>query len=91
MCWVMPPASPATTLADADPVEQQRLAVVDVAHDGDDRRTQLLGVGVVVVLVVEQGLELELLLLAGIDEEHVGADLEREELDLLVGTAAWWP
>ena len=46
-------------------------------------------VGIVVVVVVEEGLELELLLLAGLHEQHVGADLEREELDLLVGRAAW--
>ena len=32
MCWVMPPASPATTLAWRMRVEQRGLAVVDVAH-----------------------------------------------------------
>ena len=69
----------------ADAVEQQRLAVVDVAHDRDDRRPRLLGLGIVVVVVVEEGLQLELLLLAGLHEQHVGADLEREQLDLLVG------
>ena len=37
MCWVMPPASPAATLARADVVQQRGLAVVDVAHDGDHR------------------------------------------------------
>ena len=41
MCWVMPPASPAATLRLADGVQQGRLAVVDVAHDGDDRRPGL--------------------------------------------------
>ena len=69
----------------ADAVEQQGLAVVDVTHDGDDRRPRPLRVGVVVVVVVEQRLELDLLLLAGLDEQDVGADLEREQLDLLVG------
>ena len=34
---VMPPASVATTLLLADLVEQRGLAVIDVAHDGDDR------------------------------------------------------
>ena len=38
MCWVIPPASPAATSVVADRVEQRGLAVVDVAHDGDDRR-----------------------------------------------------
>ncbi len=41
MCCVMPPASVATTRASADRVEQRRLAVVDVAHDRDDRRPRL--------------------------------------------------
>ncbi len=69
----------------ADAVEQQRLAVVDVAHDRDDRRTWRLQIRIVVIVVVEQLLELELLLLAGLDEEEVRADLEREQLHLLVG------
>ena len=47
MCWVMPPASPPTTLVCADRVEQRGLAVVDVAHDGHDRRTRLQRRGVV--------------------------------------------
>ena len=58
--------------------------MVDVTHDGDDRRPALLQIRVVVVGVVEQGLQLHLLLLAGIDEEDVGADLEGEQLELLV-------
>ena len=41
MCCVMPPASPRDHVGLADRVEQRRLAVVDVAHDGDDRRTRL--------------------------------------------------
>ena len=69
----------------ADAVEQQRLAVVDVAHHGDDRRPPALRVGIVVIVVVEQLLELELLLLSGFDEQEVRADLEREQLHLLVG------
>ena len=68
----------------ADAVEQQGLAVVDVAHDGDDRRAGPLELRIVVVVVVEEGLELHLLLLAGLDEQHVGAQLEGEQLDLLV-------
>ena len=40
MCWVMPPASPADHVGRADGVEQRGLAVVDVAHDGHDRRAR---------------------------------------------------
>ena len=69
----------------ADLVEQRGLAVVDVAHDGDDRRRGRLHLGVLVVVVVEEGLELHLLLLTRLDEQDVGADLEGEELHLLVG------
>ena len=45
MCCVMPPASPDTTLGLADGVKEARLAVVDVAHDRDDRgaRDEILG------------------------------------------------
>ena len=66
----------------ADLVEQRRLAVVDVAHHGDHRRPRLLVL--VVVGVVEQRLELDLFLLAGLDEEDLGADLEGEQLHLVV-------
>ena len=53
----------------ADRVEQRRLAVVDVAHDRDDRRTRNerllgvledLGLGVVVLGVLDRDLALEL-------------------------------
>ena len=87
MCWVMPPASPATTLAVADLVEQRGLAVVDVTHDRDDRRAGFEEVFVVVVAVVEHRLQLDLLLLARLDEQQVGAELQREQLHLLVGQA----
>ena len=50
MCWVMPPASPAGDVGVADGVEQRGLAVVDVAHDGDDRRARLEILGLVVGL-----------------------------------------
>ena len=70
----------------ADAVEQQRLAVVDVAHDGDDRRARPLVGLVLLVLVLEvAGQQLGLLLLAGVDQADVGADLGREELDHVVG------
>ena len=85
MCWVMPPASPATTLAErmrsSSSVLPWSTWPMTVMTGGRGS----LGVRVVVVVVVEEGLELELLLLAGLDEQDVGADLEREQLDLLVG------
>ena len=40
---------------------------------------------VLFVVVTEQRLELELLLLAGLDEEHLGAERLGDELDHLVG------
>ena len=40
MCWVIPPASPDDDLGLANRVEQRRLTVVDVAHDGNDRRSR---------------------------------------------------
>jgi hypothetical protein len=71
----------------ADLVEQLRLAVVDVAHDRDDRRT---GDGVFVVVLpevldAEHLLELHLLLLARVDEADLRADLCGEEVDHVVG------
>ena len=55
MCWVMPPVSPASHVGLADAVEESRLAVVDVAHDGDDRRPRAkqLVLFLVVVLFAE--------------------------------------
>ena len=70
----------------ADAVEQQRLAVVDVAHDGDDRGPgPLVGVVLLVLVLEVAGQELRLLLFARVDQPHVGADLGREELDHVVG------
>ena len=69
----------------ADPVEQERLAVVDVAHDGDDGRPGpevLLALFLYVFEVL--GLELGFLLLARVDQADLGADLGGEELDHVV-------
>ena len=41
MCWVMPPCSPDDDVGFAQRIEQRGLAVVDVAHDGHDRRARL--------------------------------------------------
>ncbi len=40
MCCVMPPASVVGDIGLADRIQQRRLAVIDVAHDGDDRRAR---------------------------------------------------
>ena len=63
----------------ADRVEQRRLAVVDVAHDRDDRRAvleRLLGVVV--------GLRLGLLVVGVLDRD-LALELGRDQLDLVVG------
>ena len=69
----------------ADVVEQRGLAVVDVAHHGDDRGARLQVGVVLLVVVAEQRLQLELGLLAGLDEQHLGAERLGDELDHLVG------
>ena len=71
----------------ADTVEQQGLAVVDVAHDGDDRRAraQLRLVHFLVVVVEELGQQLGLALLARVDESDLGAEFGGEQLDHVVG------
>ena len=61
----------------ADGVEQRRLAVVDVAHDGDDGRTRL---EVLIAIVVDDGE----LLFRGHDA-HLAAHVVGDELDELVG------
>ena len=68
-----------------DLVEQRGLTVIHVAHHGDDRRTRSLQGLVVVVAVVEQRLEFHFFLLAGVDQQQIGSNLERKELHLLVG------
>ena len=85
MCCVMPPGLARHDVGRADLVEQQRLAVVDVAHDGDDRRARPLVGLVLFVLVLEvAGEQLGFLLLAGVDQPHFGADLGGEQLDHVV-------
>ncbi len=86
MCWVMPPASPATTLAERMrssrsvlPWSTWPMTVMTggrgaLQRRGRRRRRRRTS-----------GLELDLLLLAGLDEQDLGADLEREQLHLLVG------
>ena len=75
----------------ADVVEELGLAVVDVTHDGDDGRP-MRGVVVLVVVVVgedladaETLLELDLLLLAGVDQADLRAEVGGEQLDHVVG------
>ena len=60
-----------------DGVEQRSLAVVDVAHDGDDRGTRLKVGGIVV--------EREGVLLLGGDDLDLAAQVVGNELDEVVG------
>ena len=70
----------------ADAVEQERLAVVDVAHDGHHGRPRaLVGVLFFVFFLEVARQQLGFLLLAGVDQADLGADLGREELDHVVG------
>ena len=70
-----------------DGVEQRGLAVVDVTHDGDDRRARLEQrvVFIVVVVTGEQREQLDLLFGTGLDEQHLRAERLRDQLDHLVG------
>ena len=87
MCWVMPPASPATTLAlriwSSSLVLPWSTWPMTVMTGG--RRRQRLVVVVLVVVDVEQLVQLDLLLLARVDEADLGADLGGEQLDHVVG------
>ena len=81
MCCVIPPASVSTTARLAERVQERRLAVVDVAHDRDDRGPRRRSAGVVLV-----GLRLELLLVGVLDLDFA-LGLGRDELDRLVARA----
>ena len=88
MCWVMPPASPATTLAlrmrSSSLVLPWSTWPMTVMTGGPGDRALVL-VLVLEVLDAEDLLELDLLLLAGVDEADLGADLGGEQLDHVVG------
>ena len=68
----------------ADLVEQLGLAVIDVAHHGDDRWAERCIVVVEVVDDVEQLEDLDLLLLARIHHADLGAQFGGEQLDHVV-------
>ena len=79
MCWVMPPASPGGDLGLADRVQQRGLAVVDVAHDRDDRRA----LDEVLLGVLEDRLDLDVV--GGVDDLDLLVELLGEHLDRVVG------
>ena len=54
----MPPRLAGSDTGVADGVEQARLAVVDVTHDGDDRRTRLQILVLLQLLAVKVDVEL---------------------------------
>src|SRR5579862_3734679 len=60
-------------------VEQRRLAVVDMAHDGDDRRPRCQR-----LLRIVEGLR-RVLLVGGVLDLHLPLQLGGDELDLVVG------
>ena len=86
MCWVMPPASPLDHVRLPDRVEQLGLAVVDVTHDGHDRRPgdQPVVVDVLVEVDVEPREQLAVLFLRA-DDLHVEAEVLAEQQQRLVG------
>ena len=95
MCWVMPPASSGDDVGRADRVEQLGLAVVDVAHDGDDRRPRLQGV---LVLVGDLGVEVDVerleqlaVLVLGADDLDVVAELRSRAARTCPRRATGWP
>ena len=62
--------------------------MVDVTHHRDDRRTGLgvgTGCGIEQLVEAQLALQLDLLLLAGVDEADVRPDLRGEQLDHVVG------
>ena len=82
MCWVMPPASPADDVGLADRVEQLGLAVVDVTHDGHDRRArdEVLLVALVLAELDVERLEQLAVLVLGADDLDVVVQLGAEQL-----------
>ena len=71
----------------ADAVQQRRLAMVDVAHDGHDGWPRAAAARPILVVFLGEVARLELgfFLLARIDQPHLGTDLGREQLDHVVG------
>ena len=59
--------------------------MVNVTHDGYHRGSRSELLLIVVIAVVEEGLQLEFLLLTGVDEQKVRADIEGEQLHVIVG------
>ena len=87
MCWVMPPASPATTLA----LRMRSSSLVlpwstwpMTVMTGGRTRPRLVRVVVDIVIDQEELLELDLLLLAGVHEADLRPDLGGEQLDHVV-------
>ena len=86
MCCVMPPASPATTFASRMRSSSVVLPwstwpiTVTIGGRGTSSASSSL-----FLVVAEHRLELELLLLAGLDEQDLGAERLGDELDHLVG------
>ena len=65
-------------------VEQRRLTVVNVTHHGDHWWTQLLRCLVVVIAVVEEGLQFHFFLLTGLNQKNLGTNFKCEQFHLFV-------
>ena len=65
-------------------VKQGGLTVVNVTHHSDHRRTQLLSGLVVVITVVEEGLQFHFFLLTGFDQKNLGTNFKCEQFHLLI-------
>ena len=84
---VMPPASVADDVALANAVQQRRFAVIDVAHDGHDRRARHQILGVVRFLVFGEehllgvGLLLDIQFAAQVEGDRLGHDRLQDGVD----------
>ena len=68
----------------SDLVKNRGLSVVNMAHHRDDWRTQLLGLYVVIVTVIEECLQFKLLLLTRGDEKKFGSDIKGEQFHVII-------
>ena len=68
----------------SDLVKNRGLSVVNMAHHRDHWRTQLLGLHVVIVTIIEECLQFKLLLLTRVDEKKFGADIKGEQFHVII-------
>ena len=59
--------------------------MVNVTHHGDHWRTQFLRGLVVIIAVVEEGLQFHFFLLTGFNQKNLGTNFKCEQFHLLIG------